>query len=162
MYELLLVLLGAVLGLPVAIIANIYNDRILEKLEHFKLSRHGKRRDKALVEYRRLCHLHHGTRDKHAYTLSQLTRIITIFVMGLYMLVLVSTLGGDVLAQEYSITTRYRMFTVGSFLVFLTTLAGFVIAERFRSDLRKLYGYETYEAAMVAKWKFTDQEINPH
>jgi uncharacterized membrane protein len=154
--------LGAILSLVASIVANIYNERILDKLEHFKLSRHEKRRDKALVEYRRLRHLHRGTRDKQAFTASQITRIMTIYVMVICVFVLVSMLTSDLAGNEISVSTRKVFAVVALYSAGLCTLLGAVVARNFRSTLRKLYNYEAYEAAVLAKWKFSDQEINPH
>jgi hypothetical protein len=107
MYEQLFwVLLGVVLGLPINILANVYNDRIQDRLDKLKLSRHGKRRDKALVEYRRLHRIHHGTRDKRAFIGLHITRIISLYVISISILVAVPLFAGNLVGGELDVDIR--------------------------------------------------------
>jgi len=156
----------AVLSLVMSVVANLYNDRIKEVIEHTKKLRLNKKRETELRTYRFLNGLKGGAPLAYLRVSVDQAGIVSGLLLGLIMMVvglLISLLLGF-FEKIYDFTQLERIgfgaasllpFAVGNF-VFVSALWQRIY---YRNLIKKLAHFEEYKKELTAKWG--DTAIEP-
>jgi hypothetical protein len=164
---------GAILSLIASIVANLYSERIQNRLDSLKLARFGKRRDQVLNEYVRMVHLNDGARDKYLSLMFDAQEESSWFLMAIAAM-LVSLLTFLEITTPPEIAPALHLFPipVGFPAILLKIMFGILLLGglialtmgniahyRFRRRIQILNNFEEYRSEIMARWRFTSEEI---
>jgi hypothetical protein len=148
------VLLSGVLGLPIAIIANLYSEQVREYLDRRKTLRLNKKRSLEIMVHQRILRLVEGE-PTQTLLLADERLVMVMAILILYLCYAI--LFGLLYFREaiLLVVSRILFVSAGSIIVVLTlfTSAGMlIIFGHYRNTMRKVRLFSEYETQMRKKW----------
>jgi|GraSoi2013_100cm_1033763.scaffolds.fasta_scaffold05877_6 hypothetical protein len=148
------VLLSGLLGLPIAIIANLYSEQVREYLDRRKTLRLNKKRSLEIIVHQRILRLVEGEPTQTLLLAEErLMMVMAILILYLCYAILFGLLyfKGAILL----VVSRLLFVSAASIIMvftLFTSAAILIILGHYRNTMRKVRLFSEYEAQMRKKW----------